>query len=88
MTDQNPEDLEARFRLDQDEAQTEAQTRDQIAWANTVRDVETTLAQREALTRRVNAQASLMESLDTLTWVGVAALVVWGIVRGAQAVWG
>lgn len=81
MTEHNPEDLGARFRLDQAQAAEQEAERDEVRWAQAVRDGETTLDQREALTRRVNAYTSLLTTLDALVWIAVATAAVYGIVR-------
>lgn len=74
MTEHNPEneELATRFRLDQAAASEDEQTREATVWAQRVRDAETTLTQREAITRRVVAQASLMEAVNVILWVALA----------------
>ena len=93
MTDHlpNPDDLlGAQFRLDQEAASTEETSRDQVVWAQRVQDAVTTLAQREAVTRRVIAQAALLEGLNVALWLlftlGALAALVFGAITAGRAV--
>lgn len=88
MTEQNENELTAQFQLDQAAASQEEATRDQIVWAQRVRDAETTLAQREAVTRRVVAQAALMEALNVILWTALVAAVVFSAGMALRAVVG
>lgn len=82
MHDDMPEmDPTATFRLDQQEAATEQAERHAVMWAHQVRDADTTLDQREAVTARVKAQASLLATLDALVWIALVCAVVYGAVR-------
>lgn len=76
MTDQPDMDPQATFRLDQQAAATETEFWDEVRH----REATTTLEQRQALTKRVEAQASLLTTLDALVWLSVAAAAVWGLV--------
>jgi fatty acid desaturase len=87
MTNENtegPMDPSATFRLDQEAAATEA-----AFWDATRREeATTTLAQRQSLTRRVNAQASLMEGLNVFLWAVYVVLAIAATVAGFQGVIG
>lgn len=81
MTEQNPPEMDpaATFRMDQQAAEAEHAERDAVMWAHQVRDADTTLDQREAVTRRVAAQASLLTTLDSLVWLAVVAACAGGV---------
>lgn len=86
MTEQNEPDLAAQFRLDQAAASQEEASRDQIVWAQRVQDAETTLDQRRAVTRRLIAQAALMEALNVVLWLLIVLAVVAGLGLGVRAI--
>lgn len=84
MTEHNPEqgrekDMDPRdtFIEDQQAAATEQEDRHATIWDQQVRDAETTLAQREAVTKRLDAQTSLMTTLDALVWCAFVVGVIW-----------
>lgn len=85
MTENDPA---ATFRLDQQEAADAAAQWEAIR----VQEATTTLEQRQALTRRVNAQTALLEFLNVLGWVALSLtltfLVVAGFIAAFQGVFG
>lgn len=87
MTDMPEDDLEARFRLDQEEAKTEQETRDLVVWNHQQRDAQTTMDQREAVTARVKAQADLLGTLNVVLWIALLCAVGYlaGVAVGAIA---
>lgn len=77
MTEQHPEmDPQATFRLDQENAAAETEFWDGVRRV----EATTTLEQRQALTKRVQAQASLLTTLDALVWIAVVAAAIYGLV--------
>lgn len=88
MTEHNPEneELAARFRLDQEAASEAESSREQIVWDQRVRDAETTLDQREAVTRLVVAKAKALEALEAVVWLLVVAAVVVALGLGVRAI--
>ena len=81
---ENDDNLTAAFHLDQQEAQSE-----QEFWENTRRqEAITTLDQRQALTRRVLAQANLLEALNAVVWFAIAAGLIVTLVAAGRFVVG
>jgi hypothetical protein len=85
MSEHHPEmDPAATFRLDQEAAAAEEENRHQTIWSHQVRDAETTMDQREAITRMVNAKASFLETVETLVWIATGGGVVFGLAWSVQ----
>ena len=77
MTDDN-EKLAAQFQAEQEAAQTEAETRDNTAWAQAVAMKEAQMALTTALAARTQALANLLGGLNVILWLVMLSAVAYG----------
>ena len=92
MTDQPEMDPTATFRLDQEAAQAEAQTRDEVGWELHVQDAQAQVAMKVAAAANEQAKANMREAialtLYALLSIGGLFALVWGVTQAVQAVVG
>lgn len=86
--DQTPPDPSATFRLDQEAAEAEAQTRDQMGWDLHVQDAQAQVAMKVAAAANEQAKADLRGTISTALAMGATGAAVWAITQAVQAVAG
>lgn len=93
MTDQNPSEMDpaATFRLDQEAAMTEQQTRDDWSWDYHVRSHDAIVDQQNAQARWIASKANALTAVAALLWMAVLALILYGVgavvLRIVEAFW-
>lgn len=92
MTDQPEMDPTATFRLDQEAAENEAKTRDEVGWELHVKDAVAQIAMKEAAAANEQAKANMREAIALTIYaalsLGGTIALVWAIVQAVQAVVG
>jgi len=88
MNDDQQPDPTATFRLDQEAAQTEAQTRDQVGWELHVKDAAATVRMKDQAARLEGSKADMREAVTLAIYAGVSIGGTWAVVEGIQAVIG
>jgi hypothetical protein len=84
----NENDPSSTFRQDQEAAETEAATRDEVAWQQHVRAQEGDLALKTALHRRMVAQSKVMEAFAAVLLWAMTAAVLLGLLWAVQGIVG
>lgn len=93
MTDQNPPEMDpaATFRLDQEAAMTEQQTRDDWAWGHHVRSHDAIVAQQTAQARWIASKANTLSAVAAILWTALVSAIAYGLTVGlvsvVKAVW-
>lgn len=92
MNDQPKMDPQATFRLDQEAAEAENKTRDEVGWEMHVYDAQAQVAMKVSAAANEQAKANLREAaaLGIYAAVSIGGLfsLVWGITQAVQAVVG
>lgn len=90
MTDQTPPEMDpaATFRLDQEAAFTEQQTRDDWAWDHHVRSHDAIVAQQTAQARWIASKANTLSAVAAILWSALVAAFVLGLGLGVDALIG
>lgn len=86
MTDEK--DPGMTFRLDQEAAEQETKTRDEMGWILQVRDADAQIRMKEAAAANEQAKASVRESITLAIYAGISVGAVWATAQGVQAVIG
>lgn len=85
-------DPAATFRLDQEAAETEARTRDEMGWILHVRDADAQIKMKEAAAANEQAKATLREAISLAIYatlsIGGTVAVVWLAAKAVRAVAG
>lgn len=92
MTDQPEMDPTATFRLDQEAAENEAKTRDEVGWELHVQDAQAQIAMKVAAAENETAKANLRQAIVLTLYaalsLGGTIALVWAIAQAVQAVVG